>query len=147
MIGTTHGAWSRLRSSAIQAALLLFALSCATAFGSFSDGARSQFASDNSCPADRVTASLRPDIPAHALRRREAPPPEVAADRERLAYFNAQQAKLDQEIDDEGYEVFEVHGCGQRSRLACRRPVEGHVSYRVHCRTIETGHDTPTSAP
>lgn len=80
--------------------------------------AREKFASRNTCPEERVTATLRKDLKAVDLAfRAEPPPPAVAADPERLKLWNEKQARAAAEWD--GKRVVQVRGCGREEFAIC----------------------------
>jgi hypothetical protein len=80
--------------------------------------ARDQFANRFTCPAERVTVTPRKDLSAVALAFRPKPAPtDVAADPERLALWNKQQAHHG--ADYEGKSVFQVSGCNNEIFYIC----------------------------
>jgi hypothetical protein len=104
------GRWARL---GLLAAALGTLASCATLTGT----ARENFATSHTCPPDRVTVAPRPDMTRNSLTPRPAPPPEVAADPGRLAYWREQLEKAESNLLP--CEVFELTGCGQHQLVCC----------------------------
>lgn len=89
---------------------------------SLSGEAGNEFARTASCPPDRVTVLSRVGpgfVPE------ESPPPDVAADPERLAFWRQQQEARTQAMFG-GCEWFEASGCGQREILCCEHPTGDH---------------------
>jgi hypothetical protein len=83
------------------------------------DWARDKFAQDLACPPDRVSVVKRPDL--RSPPRLPAPPPDVAADPDRLAYWNklhASEVEATQKAA-RNTQVFEVTGCGQQRIMDC----------------------------
>jgi hypothetical protein len=83
---------------------------------------RAQFATDQSCPRERVTVRERPAPDAPVVARE--PPSEIAADPQRLALWQAaeraRQARVRREQRDD-FRVYEVEGCNIRQTLTCSR--------------------------
>lgn len=90
-------------------------------------GARWQFAKQISCPEDRVTANVDPQSAAQDAR---PPPPEVAADPDRLAMYD-KQAEAEAVL---GRWVV-VTGCGQEARYHCEigHGPTGQGRWDVYC--------------
>ena len=83
--------------------------------------ARDEFSRRYSCPGSRIDIRTRSDIkPSYwdRLKPRPTPPPDVAADPDRLAVWNA---KIDEPMNwtDDYYKVLEVHGCNQSLLVYC----------------------------
>jgi hypothetical protein len=108
------------RDRSLLAAMALSAASC----GYLIDAAkvRQQFATDHSCPPARVTVRELP-LPAAPVVARE-PPPEIAADPERLELWReserARQERIRQAQQDD-LRMFEVQGCEVHETLTCSR--------------------------
>jgi hypothetical protein len=98
---------------------------------SLSEGAREEFARQHSCPEDRVTVRERDDVsPAEivpGLEEKE-PPPEVAADAERLAKWkqDAEEKRAKAEDAVSSLAVFEVSGCDTSMVMLCNHPRVPH---------------------
>ncbi len=85
----------------------------------------------------------RPDLKADDVldgnkktRKRDAPPPEVAADPARLAKFNKDQAdsEASRASFHSSYDVLEVTGCGHKNLVVCHRPSgKGNNSAHPSC--------------
>jgi hypothetical protein len=92
-------------------ALALLTVGCVTLEGT----ARDRFASDVSCPPDRVTAAERKDLSSRVAPPK--PPADVAADPRRLDFWNQKHAD---EIREAGStKMFELKGCGQQRVMRC----------------------------
>jgi hypothetical protein len=99
-------------------AVCLLAASCAVS----ASAVRERFALDHSCPEERVSAHERSDVKPSdiLLAHDEQPPPEVAADPQRLAMWrDRNRAQAERWDDDHG--VYEVQGCGAAGVYACGR--------------------------
>ena len=81
----------------------------ATGCYSLQSGAKAQFVQDTACPADRVTVT--PGAPYA-----RTPPPEVAADPERLRLWRQIDA---QKRAHDAFTHFDVAGCGKTAKLEC----------------------------
>lgn len=104
--------------------LLLASLSTVGCTESLRVGASAIFVQSTVCPATRVKVTPRPDISPHTIYAvgppPAAPPPEVAADPERMRLWNSQQPKR---LDiDAIAKTFEVSGCGRTIRYVCGHP-------------------------
>lgn len=89
IIGVQQKGLPRLATRTLVAALAVLAAACA----SFSGKAKSDFATQYFCPADRIIVPERPDLKHPTTRRIEIPllpppPADVQADPERLAIYN-----------------------------------------------------------
>jgi hypothetical protein len=97
---------------------------------SLPEGAREEFARRHSCPEDRVTVQERDDVdPAEIVPGLEGePPPEVAADPERLAKWtqDANEKRAQAEDGVSSLAVFEVSGCDTSMVLFCSHPRVPH---------------------
>jgi hypothetical protein len=103
-----------------------FLIGALTACTSVEGNAKNYFAWRYSCPDDRVTFTERPDLrrhdappaPTHAT-----PPPEVAADPQRLAMFRETERKENEvraaTAEDTRY-IIEVSGCGVTELSVCQ---------------------------
>lgn len=102
---------------------LLGAAGMLTSCKSLSSGASETFSKLTTCPPERVTVVARPDyrrpVPP------DSPPPDVAADPGRLAFWHQQREQKLREAGDNpcfGDTPFEATGCGQRLILCCGHP-------------------------
>jgi len=86
-------------------------------------GAQKIFSQDQLCPAERVVARLRPDIPPHTLAAtiERRPPVGIASDPERVKMWQAQQATRAQSLDADAKTV-EASGCGTTVVYLCDHP-------------------------
>lgn len=82
-----------------------------TACASLAGGAKSQFASDYTCPPERISVVERSEPRVNEHRQ---PPPEVLADPARLAHFREQERKEDAMEGSGPVTFYEVDGCGHR---------------------------------
>jgi hypothetical protein len=94
---------------------------------SLADGAREEFARRHSCPEDRVTVQERDDANAAEIAfgfEEGEPPPEVAADPERLAKWkqDAEEKRTRAEDGASSLGIFEVGGCDTSMLLVCNHP-------------------------
>jgi hypothetical protein len=100
-------------------------------------GAKEQFGSKYSCPADRVTAKQRSDLRgSQVLGTRSTPrdpPDEVKRDPARLAKWNADREKERSSIESlyDSDDVFEVSGCDHTVFMGCHHPRQG---FKASCR-------------
>ncbi len=85
--------------------------SCASETGA----ARDAFVHSVTCPADRVSVVLRSDIKPKQASTSTPPPPDIAADPERLRLWHEQQDAP----APHSCNAYEVTGCGQRLLLCC----------------------------
>ena len=104
----------RIRWLTLLVAGLLLSSGCIT---SRMTGARSQFAQDVTCPANRVAVRRAPLIMPAAT-----PPADVAGDRQRLAMWEQKDAERIREKQSETYYV--ATGCGQSRVYHCYYCVE-----------------------
>jgi hypothetical protein len=89
---------------------------------SLPSGAKSIFSRSYACPADRVIVTARPDVAPRSVVRVPAssePPPDVAADAERLRLWRSMHAPS-RDVDAIGA-VYEVAGCDRRAMFVCGR--------------------------
>jgi hypothetical protein len=103
-------------------AFLVVLAGCSTR--SLESGAQETFTREFSCPADRVTVTLRPEVDVYAKTFAFAPtkpPPDVAADKARLAVWNEERAKA-QAFYRERYKAYSASGCGSKALYACNHP-------------------------
>ena len=92
----------------------VFGVLAVTSCASETSTARDVFVRSVTCPADRVIVVLRSDIkPKQASK--AAPPPDIAADPERLRLWHEQQDAP----APHSCNVYDVTGCGQRLLLCC----------------------------
>jgi hypothetical protein len=84
------------------------------ACASLQSAARESFAVQTNCPPERVVVTPRPDVPIPPPM---APPPDVAADPGRLAYWRKLNA-VDLSAAANA-QVFEFTGCSQHRVSAC----------------------------
>jgi hypothetical protein len=94
-----------------------------TSCASLSGEAKSEFARAASCPPDRVTVEPRPGLQSPLLG--ESPPPDVAADPARVAFWRQQREAKRRELFGE-CEWFESSGCGRRDTYCCEHPSGDH---------------------
>jgi hypothetical protein len=101
--------------------------------------AREEFARAYSCPEDRVVIKPRPDVRWSTVLfpqlGKSAPPPEVAADPERLAKWKKDQSDADARTAEsfDSYDVFEGSGCDHDVLLGCKRPAKSNGVNRILC--------------
>ena len=93
---------------------------------SLPDGAKEEMAARWTCPPERITTVTREDLVAGELMAAATtpePPPEVAADPGRLAYFREEQKKHAEKVADaySSFVVIEAKGCDHQQLLACAR--------------------------
>ena len=94
-------------------------------------GAREEFAKKYSCPESRVAVKAREDLKYGDLilgtSTTKTPPDEVKRDPERLAKWEADQRKENQESRENlnRLSVYEVTGCDHRAFLGCAHPSTG----------------------
>jgi hypothetical protein len=80
--------------------------------------AKETFAASQVCPEERVTATVRKDLdPIDLMTRPEKPPPEIAADVQRLELWN--QQRKSRSSDWEGKAVVQVRGCDVEKFYVC----------------------------
>jgi len=86
-------------------------------------GAQMLFAQNETCPADRITVTARPDVPPHTILAHGGgdPPPEIASDPERMALW-AHQHGDDLGAIDSAWRTFAVSGCNTQSLYVCQHP-------------------------
>jgi hypothetical protein len=92
---------------------------------SLADGAKSDFSTTYTCPANRVEVRPRPDLHPSDFKpkaRPKTPPSEIAADPERLRMWQAEQDRS-RNYDDTYHSIYEASGCGHRALYEC-----GHAS-------------------
>lgn len=82
--------------------------------------ARERFATDKTCPIDRVTATEKVGESAHDLiwGPPKKPPPEIAADPARLALWQKQE-DASKKSWDKATRVWEVTGCNETQLYTC----------------------------
>ena len=128
--------------------LAIPAVLCATALlgcKSFEAEARERFSDAVSCPTSKVEVRELEGVSAHEVREKydttpkPTPPPEVAADPERLEVWEKKQAKLRADRTEPGFgsDVFEATGCGETITYECwrkKKSVNGQSS--VDCTDI-----------
>jgi hypothetical protein len=96
----------------------------------YRDLALETFVKAHTCPSGRVRVKARADLKASQfLPPPVAPPPEVAADPERKALWDAVQLKRANDVDDR-YSMYEVEGCGIREVLACNARTKAPSCHR-----------------
>jgi hypothetical protein len=101
--------------------------------------ARDQFAWDNSCPASRITVTERTDVAPHLLLHHEpVPPPEVAADRERMVMWRSNWTRAE-EREDDNYSVYDVAGCGTTETVLCTT-TQGRRGRMASCTSTTSSH-------
>lgn len=87
------------------------------------DEARDDFSRAFSCPKNGIVLRKRSDLDAYALAHggggARKPSPEVAADPQRLAVWQADQQKSRDFWNSRGPVVFEVKGCGHETLYGC----------------------------
>jgi hypothetical protein len=92
-----------------------------------SDGARDVFARATICPPERVRVVPKEAYKTVVSAPEPSPPPEVAADPERLRYWNEQRAAERRAAEAQATtpvpDVYEVSGCGQTQLLVCAHPM------------------------
>ena len=114
------------------AALAVLLAMLAVACQGYEGGAREQFATQFTCPGDRVEVRPRPDLKPQDVQypNRPPPPPEIKADPERLKIW---QAGEDKTLANAGTfcELWEGRGCGHQTLFCCHRP-QKHAN-RVSC--------------
>ena len=101
----------------LAAALLAIGSGC----GVRASEVREVFAEDNNCPEDRVEVKKRSDLSAWSVSTGglvKKPPPDVAADPERLAMWQKKRKQLQKNSERNSW-VFEARGCGQEAILVC----------------------------
>jgi hypothetical protein len=114
------------------ASITVFALAASTGCRkSLSEGAREAFARKHSCPEDRVIVQQRDDVnPAEIVPgfEGEEPPPEVAADPDRLAKWKQDVEEKRAKAEDavSSLAVFEVSGCDTSMVMLCNHPRVPH---------------------
>jgi hypothetical protein len=101
----------------------LAAIGLLTSCASLGGEARSEFARATSCPPDRVTVDPRPGYQPPIPE--ESPPPDIAADPARVAFWQQQREAKRRELFG-GCEWFESSGCGQRNIYCCEHPSGDH---------------------
>ena len=87
-------------------------------------GAQEAFTREFSCPGDRVAVVPRPEVDVFTKMSGSAPaqpPPDVAADRGRLAVWNEDRAKSEA-FYRARFKAYEVSGCGKSALYACSHP-------------------------
>jgi hypothetical protein len=113
--------------------IVIAATSVRVACRSDETNARDQFASRFTCPAERITVTLRKDLTAVDLEyRTEAPPSEVAADPRRLELWKKEQARTAAEYD--GMSVVQARGCDHELFFVCGQLRVGVGTTRYGCR-------------
>jgi hypothetical protein len=109
----------------------IFLVLSASACQSLDDGARDEFAGHFTCPKERVEVRSRPDLNSYDLTwGRAQPPPDVAADPQRLALWKEKQQDSRSRGSDP---VFELRGCGHSVLYHCTRANTGTHSGAVMC--------------
>jgi hypothetical protein len=107
-----------MKTTALSAAVLLSG--CATL--DLGTGAKHIFSREMFCPEGRVTVQPKPDTAPHVLLGvPEAPPPEVAADPERLKLWQQRVDDQAQALDDSAA-TYELDGCGAQALYVCDHP-------------------------
>jgi hypothetical protein len=96
---------------------LLVAAAIQIACHSLSDGAKSYFSSEFTCPMDRVDVRPRPDLHPSDWSTLRTPPSEIASDPARLKMWRDEQDRLRRYADSDP--MFEVQGCGHHVLYDC----------------------------
>jgi len=99
---------------------------------SMETGARESFSKAHTCPEERVEVRRRADVTRGQLRKRPKPSAEIQADPGRLKMWEAEQERINKNIDGM-CDIYEARGCGYQELLCCTRPPK-HMD-RVSCGT------------
>jgi hypothetical protein len=86
-------------------------------------GAQMIFAQKETCPADRITVTPRPDVPPHTILAHHGgePPADIAADPERMQLWAAQHGE-NLAVLDSTWRTFELRGCNVQALYVCQHP-------------------------
>jgi hypothetical protein len=77
-----------------------------------------RFELERACPEDRTSVQQRSDLKPVCGEASATPPPDVAADPDRLSLWSSQRQR--QDSDCAGWSVWEATGCGQTLVYQCR---------------------------
>jgi hypothetical protein len=111
-------------------AMMLAASIASLGCASIPEGAQAIFARVNTCPPERVIVTARPDVAPHTIVKQKQPeasppPPEVAADPERMRFWRSEHPVAKVPDVDAIAATYEVSGCGKTVMFACAHPVVG----------------------
>ena len=94
-------------------------------------GAQMIFTQSQTCPADRVSVTPRPDLPPHTIlaRHHGEPPPEIAADPARMQLWLDRHGE-NLALIDSTWKTFELRGCDVQALYVCQHPTLEDFSAR-----------------
>lgn len=115
--------------------LLLLVAACRSSSAEYSQTAQEDFSKQYSCPKDRVTTTVRPDLSAYTLSGAgpSTPPKEVAADPGRLAEWKKHEAET--EAGYRNFTIVQTRGCGHEVYYLCSLANSTHEQIVPACST------------